>query len=159
YPVGKDVDAVAPLQVVLQPGDGLRMQFRYNELVDADLLLEGSELQRGQIHLGGLPASLPAEPGVLLSGQLATELIAEDWWDAWQRISHYQQQQAVAGAHSDAAGSSNPLQRIDVTLGQVLAWGMPMGVTDVLGQQQRSEERRVGKESRWRRGRERVEAR
>ncbi|QQD22375.1 TIGR02099 family protein [Oceanospirillaceae bacterium ASx5O] len=136
YPVGKDVDAVAPLQVVLQPGDGLRMQFRYNELVDADLLLEGSELQRGQIHLGGLPASLPAEPGVLLSGQLATELIAEDWWDAWQRISHYQQQQAVAGAYSDAAGSSNPLQRIDVTLGQVLAWGMPMGVTDVLGQQQ-----------------------
>src|SRR5690606_41106252 len=34
YPVGKDVDAVAPLQVVLQPGDGLRMQFRYNELVE-----------------------------------------------------------------------------------------------------------------------------
>lgn len=137
YPMGKDELTMAPLQVELEPGDGLRMKFRYNELVDADLLLAGAELQRGQIHLGGLPAHLPEQPGVTLSGQLATELIAEDWWQAWQRISDYQQQHNTAVQQAGGSGAdTNPLQRIELSLGQVLAWGMPLGVTNVQGQQQ-----------------------
>ena len=132
HPIYKAENDRAPLQVVLEPGENLRMKFRYNELVDADLLLAGAAgLQRGHIRLGGLPSALPEEPGVLLNGQLASELIAEDWWLAWQRISRYQ-----SGLAASVQGAAdNPLQNIDLTLGEVIAWGMPMGITSVRGQQ------------------------
>ena len=140
YPMGKTASEERTLEAELRPGDGLTMQFRYGELMDARLLLQDSQLQRGQVMLGGQVAQLPEEPGVEVRGQLATELIAEDWWDAWQRISQYQTDMAATAAQSASAlqentDSDNPLQRIDLTLGEVLAWEMPMGVTHVLGQQ------------------------
>lgn len=141
-PIGKSAAEQRSLQVDLTPGQETRINMNYANRVRMALALGDDGVDRGQVYLGDSEPFLPGDKGIEIRGQVPETLNAADWWAAWQKLMAAA---AAASPHTAAKTSagerqtSGPVRSIDVSIGDVDAWGTVLGPTHVLGSQQWNE--------------------
>lgn len=153
-PVGKTAEQRRPLSLKIVPGNETRINMNYDGLLKAALALDEDGLDRGQVYLGGTDPFLPSDKGVVVRGNIDSELKADEWWAAWQHLRSVIASQDAADNAENAASegaeaatsntdqspaSHNPLRKIELQVASVDSWGVPMGPVTIDANQQWNE--------------------
>lgn len=123
-PYGKEQDQASSLNVLLQASDSLLLDGRYQDDLNVKLLLVNSELERGQVVLGGKNAKLSTEKGLTITGEVDRLIHLDEWWESWTKLDF----SAAAGNSTD---NQADLFRVNLNLHEVDAWGTSLGATQV----------------------------
>lgn len=154
-PMGKTAEQRRPLSLTIVPGNETRINMNYDGLLKTALALDENGLDRGQVYLGGTDPFLPSDKGVVVRGNIDSELKADEWWATWQHMRSLIAGQETADNTDNAAEDSpvkttssktggttqspsghNPLRKIELQIASVDAWGVPMGAVSIDASQQ-----------------------
>ncbi len=112
-PFGKSPTQSVTLQIESrpQPGGQNLLGITYGKVASALLLRSGtagqSRIERGEVSLGGAPARLPEQPGMVLRGRL--EHLD---WEQWQELDD-----------SDGKGGASVIRQADLSIGALDVFG------------------------------------
>lgn len=122
-PLAKPAGRAAPLRVELTGTEqGSDLTLRYQNLLSARLLLDGSDLRAGRIRFGGGTALRPARSGLTIEGQL-TALKLSAWNQYLQK--------------SDSGGGMD-WPAVDMQVGRLDLYGFPVSEVRLQGEPQDS---------------------
>jgi uncharacterized protein (TIGR02099 family) len=128
-PFGKAAEQPQDFSLSINKTHELRLGFEYGTLSNGIIAMGEQGVERGQIYLGSARAFVPSGDGIEIKGHIDQHLNAKAWWDLWQKIK-------PVGDNSQAETQNSILQRIDISMPAVDAWGQQMGTTAVKGQYQ-----------------------
>ena len=128
-PFGKDSEQRQSFSLNINKTHELRLGFEYGDLANGIIAMGEQGVERGQIYLGTARAFVPSGDGIEVKGHIDQHLDAKAWWDLWQQIK-------PVSDNSQTESQNSVLQRVDVSLPAVDAWGQKMGTTQVSGQYQ-----------------------
>lgn len=128
-PFGKQATEPQNFSLSINKTHELRLGFEYGDLANGIIAMGEQGVERGQIYMGSARAFVPSGDGIEIKGHIEHHLDARLWWDLWQDIK-------PVDDNSDAESQNSILQRIDISMPAVDAWGQQMGTTQVAGKYQ-----------------------
>ncbi len=128
-PFNKTKDQPRSLKVQLQAGATSILNANYDQTVLAEIALTPNKPPRGQIVLGGGNAQLSDFPGIEIRGTVSQSLEFEEWWQAFLELN-----KKVTTSEAADVTATEVIRRIDLTLIDFSALGVPLGNTHVLAQ-------------------------